>query len=54
MPSNLAYLGFRGLRNYWHCPFSFAIQTEDIAAIMILLLISYYWHNVLEAVVSDL
>ena len=54
MPSNLAYIYFRGLRVYWHGPFLCAIQTESIAAIMILSLIFYYWHNVLEAVVSDL
>ena len=54
MPWNLAYIGFRGLRVYWHCPFSFAIQAEDMAAILILSLILYYWHNVLEAVLSDL
>ena len=28
--------------------------SEDIAAILILSLIFYYWHNVLEVVVSDL
>ena len=54
MSWNLAYIGFRGLRVYWHL---FAIKTEDIhdiAAILILSLIFCYWHNVLEAVVSDL
>ena len=47
-------IGFRGLRVFWHCPCSCAIQTEDIAAILILSLIFYYWHNVMEADVSDL
>ena len=36
-----------------HCPFSCAIQDEAIAVILILSLIFYYWHTVLEAVVSD-
>ena len=40
------YIGFQGLRVYWHCPFSCAIQTLDIAAILILSLIFYYWHNI--------
>ena len=51
MPWNLAYIGFRGLRVYWHYPYLFAIKTEDIhdiAAILILSLIFCYWHNVLE------
>ena len=48
------YVGFQGLRVYWHCPFSCAVQTKAIAAILILSLIFYYWHNVLEAVMSDL
>ena len=30
------YLGFQGLQVYWHCPFLRAIQTHDIAAILIL------------------
>ena len=30
------YIGFQGLRVYCHCPFSCAIQTLDIAAILIL------------------
>ena len=47
-------IGFWGLRVYWHCPFSCAIQTEAVAAILILSFIFDYWHNVLEAVVSDL
>ena len=34
--------------------FSRAIQTHDIAAIFILSSIFYYWHNILEAVVSIL
>ena len=33
------------LRIYWNCPFSCVIQTEDIAANLILSLIFYYWHN---------
>ena len=33
MPWNLAYIGFRGLRVYWNCPFSCTIQTENIAVI---------------------
>ena len=40
------YIGFQGLRVYWHCPFSCAIQTLDIVAILILSLIFYYWHNI--------
>ena len=48
------YIGFRGLWVYRHCLFSCAIQTEAIAAILILLFIFDYWHLVLEAVVSDL
>ena len=49
----MAYIGFRSLRVYWHCPFSCAIETEAIAAILILSLIFDYWHNVLGAVLSD-
>ena len=37
-----------------NCPFSCATQTEAISAILILSLIFYYWHRVMEAVVSDL
>ena len=48
------YICFLGLRLYWHCPFSCVFQTEDIAAILILSLIFYYWHNILGAVVSHL
>ena len=32
---NLVYMGFRGLRIYWHCPFSSATETEAMAAILI-------------------
>ena len=53
MPWNLAYISFRDVLVYRHCLFSCAIQTEAVAAILILSLIFYYWHNVLQAVVSD-
>ena len=34
-PWNLVYIGFRGLRVYWHCPFSCATENEAMAAILI-------------------
>ena len=33
------YIGFRGLRVYWHRPFSYATENEAMAAIFILNLI---------------
>ena len=34
-PRNLVYIGFRGLRVYWHCPFSCATENEAMTAIFI-------------------
>ena len=33
-PRNLVYIGFRGLRVYWLCPFSCATENEAMAAIL--------------------
>ena len=29
------YIGFRGVRVYWHCPFSCATENQAIVAILI-------------------
>ena len=34
-PRNLVYIGFRGLRVYWHSQFSCATENEAMAAILI-------------------
>ena len=37
-PWNVVYICFRGLRVYWHCPFSCVTENEAMVAILIFLI----------------
>ena len=43
-PRNLVYIGFRGLRVHWHCPFSCATENEAAAAILVLSILINRFH----------
>ena len=48
---DLVYIGFRGLRVYWHCPFSCETKNKATEAILVLSILinrSYFQLNALE------